>query len=265
MAIDTSRSQPMQIQSLEGVPGLVYFRYDEFGADSYAAPHTHEWGHLNYALHGTLQMDTPDLHMLSPPQYGVWIPPRVEHSAYARHAVVYRSVYLAPEHCARLPAQACSLRIGPIIKAILGDFTERDLHVPEDQTDLRLAQVLVDQLAKAPVERCYLPLATSPALATVLDSLQNDPGDHRTLAEWAATVHVTERSLARMCQRELGMTLGDWRQRLRFLRAIDALEARTSVQEIAFDLGYSTASAFIAMFHRQAGCTPEQYRREFCG
>ena len=34
-----------------------------------------------------------------------------------------------------------------------------------------------------------------------------------------------------------------------------------SVQEIAFDLGYSSGSAFIAMFARQAGCTPEQYRR----
>jgi AraC-like DNA-binding protein len=37
------------------------------------------------------------------------------------------------------------------------------------------------------------------------------------------------------------------------------------VQEIAFDRGYSTASAFIAMFQREAGTTPEQYRRECCG
>jgi len=30
------------------------------------------------------------------------------------------------------------------------------------------------------------------------------------------------------------------------------------VQVIGFDLGYSSASAFIAMFQRQAGCTPGQ-------
>ena len=35
----------------------------------------------------------------------------------------------------------------------------------------------------------------------------------------------------------------------------------TPIQSIAFDLGYSSGSAFIAMFARQAGCTPEQYRR----
>ena len=57
------------------------------------------------------------------------------------------------------------------------------------------------------------------------------------------------------------MSFGEWRQRLRFLAAIEALESSRSVQEVAFDLGYSTASAFIAMFQRQAGSTPEQYRR----
>jgi AraC-like DNA-binding protein len=49
---------------------------------------------------------------------------------------------------------------------------------------------------------------------------------------------------------------------LRFLRAIEALEAGTPIQSIAFDLGYSSASAFIAMFQRQAHCTPQQYRRQ---
>ena len=90
------------------------------------------------------------------------------------------------------------------------------------------------------------------------------PEDHRSLAQWAASVHMTERTLARHCQRELGMGLGEWRQRMRYLLAIDALEAGLSVQQIAYDLGYSTPSAFIAMFQREAGTSPEQFRREFC-
>ena len=32
----------------------------------------------------------------------------------------------------------------------------------------------------------------------------------------------------------------------------------------AYDLGYSTPSAFIAMFQRESGLPPEQFRREFC-
>lgn len=56
------------------------------------------------------------------------------------------------------------------------------------------------------------------------------------------------------------MTFGEWRQRLRFLRAIVLLEQGESVQSIAHGLGYSSASALIVMFQQQAGTTPERYR-----
>jgi AraC-like DNA-binding protein len=261
------RLRYVQIQDVEGMPGPFHFNYDEFGADMLAAPHSHSWGHLNYAAHGTLQMETEGLRFLSPPQYAVWIPPTVVHSCTLRHAIVYRTIYITPGLCAGagLPDAPCTVRISPIIRSVLADFAARDVREPKTPADLRLAHVVVDQLAVAEVQRSYLPAAASPALATVLEALQADPGDHRPLADWAERVHMTERTLARQCQRELGMSFGDWRQRLRFLRAIDALEAGRTVQEIAFDLGYSTASAFIAMFQREAGTTPEQYRREFWG
>ena len=119
----------------------------------------------------------------------------------------------------------------------------------------------VDQLQQAPVHECYLPYASSPGLLAILETLQAEPGNNQPLAHWALQVHVSERTLARQFVRELGMSFGEWRQRLRYLAAIEALETSRSVQEIAFDLGYSSGSAFIAMFARQAGCTPEQYRR----
>ncbi|MNC20464.1 HTH-type transcriptional repressor of iron proteins A [compost metagenome] len=120
----------------------------------------------------------------------------------------------------------------------------------------------MDQLQQAPVHECYLPYASSSRLLGVLEALQAEPGDNRPLADWAAQIHVSERTLARQFVRELGMSFGEWRQRLRFLTAIEALDSHRSIQDVAFDLGYSSASAFIAMFQRQAQCTPEQYRRQ---
>ena len=35
----------------------------------------------------------------------------------------------------------------------------------------------------------------------------------------------------------------------------------SSVQDVGFDLGYSTSSAFIAMFQQISGTTPERYRK----
>jgi AraC-like DNA-binding protein len=239
----------------------VYFRYADFDAHEYALAHRHSWGTLEYAANGVLHMEIGSSRFMSPPQYAVWVPPGTEHSFYSNQPINYRAVCLAPSLCRDLPQRACTLAISDILKAILKDFAARDVKIPEQEADQRLAQVLVDQLQQAPVQECYLPYASSSGLLGILQALQAEPGDNRPLAEWAARIHVSERTLARQFVRELGMSFGEWRQRLRFLAAIEALDSRRSIQEVAFDMGYSSGSAFIAMFQRQAGCTPEQYRR----
>jgi AraC-like DNA-binding protein len=250
------------IPQFDALPSPVYLRYDEFGADTHSPAHRHAWGQLNYAAHGIMHLDIDGQRFVSPPHYAVWVPPDTEHSCYNPQAIVYRSVYLDRELCQALPARPCTLVISEILKAILGDFARRDVKIPEDEADRRLAQVLVDQLRQAPTQTCFLPYARSTGLHGVLQALHAEPGDNRPLADWAATVHVSERTLARQFLRELGMGFGEWKLRLRFLKAIEALEQNLPIQQIAFDLGYSSPSAFIAMFQRHAHCTPEHYRRQ---
>jgi AraC-like DNA-binding protein len=52
---------------------------------------------------------------------------------------------------------------------------------------------------------------------------------------------------------------------VRLLRALVWLKEDRSVQDIALALGYGTPSAFIAMFRKQVGVSPERYRRQMCG
>jgi hypothetical protein len=247
---DTSRYLP--IQNVEDQEGPFYFRYDEFGADTLAMAHSHTWGHLNYAAHGTLQMETEGLRFLSPPQYAVWIPPHVMHGCTLRHAIVYRSIYIAPGLCGQLPAEPCTVRISPIIRSVLADFAARDVHVPATPADLRLAHVVVDQLAVAEVQRSYLPAAASPALATLLEALQAEPGDHRSLAEWArARAHDRAHAGAQVPARA-GHVFRRLAAAAALLRTIDARSGPHGAGD-RVRLGYSTASAFIAMFQREAG------------
>ena len=58
------------------------------------------------------------------------------------------------------------------------------------------------------------------------------------------------------------MSFVQWRSRVRLLRALTWLREGRAVQDIAADLGYGTASAFIAMFNKQLGYSPERYRRQ---
>jgi AraC-like DNA-binding protein len=248
--------------TFQTLPYPVYFRNDEFDAQTAWVPHRHDWGTFSYVARGVMQIEIEGTRFLSPPQYAVWVPPKATHASFNAEAIVYRSVYIDASLATALPAQAATLRISGLLRAILSDFADRGVACPQTEADKRLAHVLVDQIALAPAEPRFLPQARSPSLVRVLDALQTEPGDSRTVGEWATTVSMTERTLARHCLTELGMTLGQWRQRMRFLRAIEGLEAGRTVKSIAFDLGYATPSTFIEMFTRQSGLTPEQFRRQ---
>ncbi len=252
----------LTIPQFAALPAPLFFRYDEFDAQSHARAHTHAWGQLNYSAHGVMQLEIEGQRFISPPSYAVWIPPHAMHSAYNRHSIVYRSVYLDLTLCADLPKQPCSLVMNDILKAILNNFAARDVQIPRSAADRRLGDVLIDQLHAAAIEHSYLPYASSPQTSFVVDSLRAQPGNTDTLATWATRVFVSERTLARQFVREMGISFGEWRQRLRFLAAIEHLETPQTIKEIAFDLGYSSSSAFISMFQRHAQCTPEQYRRQ---
>ncbi len=149
----------LRLPDLQGQSFDVYFRYDEFGADTHSPPHTHAWGQLNYAAHGVMQLEIDGQRFLSPPQYAVWIPPERVHSCYNSQAIVYRSLYLSAELSRRLPATPCTLAISAILKAILSDFAERGVNLPTSAQDLRLARVVMDQLECAQPHDDYLPTA----------------------------------------------------------------------------------------------------------
>lgn len=57
-------------------------------------------------------------------------------------------------------------------------------------------------------------------LNPLLLELEANPGDTRSLAELASLVHTTERTLMRRCRRELGMSLAQWRKRLRVVSSM---------------------------------------------
>ena len=52
------------------------------------------------------------------------------------------------------------------------------------------------------------------------------------------------------------MTIGQWRGRLRLVRAVEQLAAGQPVTAVAGALGYATPSAFTAMFRAQLGEPP---------
>jgi AraC-like DNA-binding protein len=78
---------------------------------------------------------------------------------------------------------------------------------------------------------------------------------------WSRLLGASSRTLARHFERDTGMSLRDWRTRLRLLRAIEWLAQGRSPTTIAHELGYASASAFNYMFRMEMGMSPLQWRR----
>jgi AraC-like DNA-binding protein len=173
-----------------------------------------------------------------------------------------RSLYLEPDVAGALPTQCAVLEISPLVRELIRKVGAQAVEYDSDGPAGRLVGVLLDELAGLPQAGFVLPLPKDRRLVTVAGALQENPGDSRTLAGWAALAGASERTLARLFLSDTGMSFGDWRQRLRLrlLLSLDALEAGDNVTSIALTHGYESPSAFIAAFRATFGSTPGKLR-----
>lgn len=66
----------------------------------------------------------------------------------------------------------------------------------------------------------------------------------------------------RLFQRETGLSFRGWRQRMRLLSSLQALEQGQSVTQAALGCGYESTSAFIVAFKGLFGATPGELFRQ---
>ena len=251
---------PLQLSVL---PQPIFHQLRSLPENTIYPAHSHQWGEFVYSFSGVLEMQAEGKAFRVPPNFGLWHPPGAEHQGGNRHASFHCSLYIDQSLAAErgMPEQTCALMINPMLRAM---FNHLRLHPPEAPYSLeesKLLDVVLDQLVITPIAGSYLPDSNDLFLAKVLTYLKEHPGSHCSLKVLAEQFGTSERTLARKAQRDLGMPLSEWRQRLKVIRAVPMLQEGTSVESVALDLGYSTASAFIAMFRRLLDTTPDEYRR----
>lgn len=248
--------------AIEHAPADVFMNFEEFVSNTETRVHSHPWGQVQLISGGILEIDAQDTRFLAPPHLAIWIPGGVLHKSYNRRPLEYCSLNISAELTYLFPQEPSLIKVTPIITAIIEDFRNRQINVAETEADKRLIRVLLDQLSLQEVEQHFVPTSKHKYLAPILNAVEENPADDTSLKAWAEKVHTTERTLARCCQSELGMSFTEWRLRVRYLSSMELLRNGCSVKEVALTLGYHQASPFISMFKRYAGMTPEQYKNK---
>lgn len=87
-------------------------------------------------------------------------------------------------------------------------------------------------------------------------------GAHQ-VAELAAALHISERSLQRRLRECMGLTVSDWLRHKHMQYALHALTSgRQSISEIAYRCGYKHPSSFTQAFKQYFNCTPAEIRKQ---
>ena len=239
------------------VPAVAFsFDFSDYKAE--VPEHRHRQSQLVLALHGAVTCTAANGLWIVPPGCGVWIPGGVLHSNRATSNARLLYLFVEPG-AAALPDRCCTLSVSPMLREMILRLARGPhSYAPDDHLG-RLVRVLLDELSLMPKRALELPVSGHPKIAAIAAALTAEPGDRRTIEQWAAHVAVSERSLKRLMIAETGLTFGRWRRQLHLVVALRELAGGATVQKVAGDLGYDSATAFIVMFRKALGTTPARY------
>lgn len=211
---------------------------------------------LIYPSKGVMTLQTRTGALVIPPLRGCWLPASELYCFQSASCLEIHSVFcrglvdLLPDECAIIPV---SPLMRELILALAG--SDDSCHSPLD----RMTMILTGQMKVQSQSPLYLPRVTSDKLRQIADALRRDPANSRTLEGWAALHATTGRSLARAFAREAGMSFTEFRRQIRLHAAMERLAEGQSVTSVPYDVGFSSAATFIAMFRRATGMTPKAY------
>lgn len=216
--------------------------------------HRHRKGQLILAIHGGVTCKVMNALWIVPKNCALWVPGGIDHSNHVTPNARLCFLFMAPG-AAEMPGFCCTLALPALVRELVLHLAVTP-YAEDDPVRQRLVQVLFDQLPREPDNQYGLPYPEDKRLRRMIDYMRENPADMLLQYDWAKTLGMSERNLARLILRETGMNFRRWKQQLQFILAIESLSGGASVQQTAVRLGYDSATAFINMFKRTMGQTP---------
>ncbi|MGY6272162.1 AraC family transcriptional regulator [Achromobacter denitrificans] len=221
--------------------------------------HVHDEGMLVLVREGLVVMQAGTAVWTVMPGSLGWIPPGVQHGARWFGEARGSFLYVREDACRRLPARCRSWPSTRLIEALIDRFTGPGARPVTPAYQEQLFDVLLEELRHREEEPVPLPMPADPRLRELVHALLDRPDDTAGIDEWAQRLNMSSRTLMRRFRQETGVTLGQWRQQARLLRALEMLCRGGSVTEAGLSVGYESTSAFIGSFRSAFGVTPARY------
>jgi AraC-like DNA-binding protein len=254
-------------------PRPVRVRARTMAADSHFEPHHHAWSQLAYCATGIVQV-TAEQHagagdevtFIVPPSRAVWVAPGARHAVHVLEEAQFRTLYIDASVTPAGWDQCRVIVVSPLLRELVQALDAPGLARAREE---RLAGLVIDEITHADIQALGVPLPPAltgdKRLRALCEAVLRAPSERATLAEWAAEVGASERTMARLFRDELGTSYQQWRQQAILAHALPMLARGVPVSHVAAASGYASDSAFTAMFKAAMGQPPSHFNGRVAG
>jgi AraC-like DNA-binding protein len=241
--------------------GVTFHTWQKVPPQPLVPPAAGMWHQLVCATRGALTVRTDRCAWVVPPHRAVWIPAGFEYRLEMSGVVAVRMLYIRPlkRGDPSFPRDCAVVNVTPLLRELIQRTVQvgaLDATVPEQK---RLIGVILDELKVLIAVPLQLPSPRDSRAVQFAALANRDSGGAPPTETLLRRCGTSRRTMERLFRAETGMSLGQWQRRQTLLRALRRLAAGENVSGVAGELGYNSASAFIAMFRRELGQTPKRY------
>jgi AraC-like DNA-binding protein len=218
--------------------------------------HAHAWGQLTYALDGVVRVTVGNSTWIVPPMRAIWIPANVTHEVATLEKARLRVLFVHADVSLFERGECEVLEVSSLLRELIVALSQVNAGEPRERM---LSALLLDELARSATLAIRVALPSDKRLKALCETLIANPASPMRLEDWAQRVGASGRTLARLFERELGMSFGQWRQQVRLAHAATRITRGLPLSRVAAELGYASQSAFSAMFKKTFGQSPSAF------
>ena len=242
-------------------------------ADTHFEPHAHAWAQLAYCATGIVQVTAAqsdqaggEITYIVPPSRAVWVAPGARHHITVLEAAEFRTLYIdasvTPEGW-----QDCRVMVvSPLLREAIHALDAPGGPPLSAAREQLLCALVLDEITHADTQALGVPLphpqTGDKRLRALCQAVLRAPSDRATLAEWAADMGASERTMARLFRDELDLSYQQWRRQAILAHALPLLARGQPVSQVAAASGYASDSAFSAMFKAAMGQPPSHFQNK---